>query len=82
MQIGEIREAQRRIQFEFTAWPTLCISRLQVSRLWSLPSDVCDIALAHLVDIGFLACADGMFARRTPGRGRFVMRHTEPPQAA
>jgi hypothetical protein len=81
MQVGEIREAQRRIQFEFTAWPTLCVSRVQVSRLWSLPGDACDIALAHLVDVGFLACADGIFVRRNSGRG-LVMRHTEPPQAA
>ena len=79
----EIREARRRIQIEFTEWPTLKLSLVQARRLWNLPKGVWDVALAHLVDLGFLSYTGGLFLRRGLGRGSFAIRRnrTHPPQA-
>jgi hypothetical protein len=84
MHAADLGEALRRIQIEFTDWPTLSLTRVQAQRLWNLPGDVCDTALAYLVDIEFLRHVDGVFARRELDRGRFGIRQgwVQPPQAA
>ncbi|HZT75166.1 MAG TPA: hypothetical protein VFA27_00810 [Vicinamibacterales bacterium] len=55
-------DAKLRIQIEFIEMPGLKLSRDQIQRLCGVPSDVCDAALATLVETGFLRQkADGSF---------------------
>jgi hypothetical protein len=54
-----------RIQVEYLEMPDLKLTEHQGQRLWQLPVDVCEGALALLVERGFLARAkDGGFVRR------------------
>jgi hypothetical protein len=52
-----------RIRGEFREMPGLRLTLAQAARLWSLEVDVCRSALTALVDRGWLACRDGVYAR-------------------
>jgi hypothetical protein len=56
-------DARLRIQIEFIEMPGLKLSRGQVQRLCGVPHDLCDDALATLVQSGFLRQKqDGRFS--------------------
>jgi Fic family protein len=53
-----------RIRGEYLEMPGLRLTVPQALRLWGLPQDVCEYALARLVEEGFLRrTADGAFVR-------------------
>jgi hypothetical protein len=53
-----------RIQMEYLEMPGLKLTLRQARRLWNLPGDLCESALATLVEKGFLTQArDGSFLR-------------------
>ncbi len=55
-----------RIAVDYIEMPDLVVTARQAVRLWDIPSDVCDTALAALVERGFLArTRGGAFLRRT-----------------
>lgn len=55
-----------RIRGEYSEMPGLRLTVPQALRLWGLPRDVCESALARLVEQGFLRqTAEGAFVRRT-----------------
>ena len=65
MELSDIRQAMTRIQMEFIEMPEMRLTRAQVRRLLNLPLDPCEVALASLVQSGFLAqTADGAFLHR------------------
>ena len=60
-----------RIRVEYIEMPDLTLTPAQARRLWHLPREVCDAALATLLSSGFLALTrDGRFLRRGAGTGR------------
>lgn len=64
-----VETALLRIRIEYIEMPDLKLTRAQARRLWNLPQEVCDTALARLVGSGFLGLtADGQFLRRGLGR--------------
>ena len=61
----DFRQALMAIQMEYVEMPGLTLTLPQVERLWNLPIDLCQAAIAVLVTTGFLAIApDGSFRRR------------------
>jgi hypothetical protein len=83
MDLVEVTDAIRSIQVDFIEWPTLKLSLRQARRLWSLPIDVCETALLHLTDVGFLSLVDGVYLRRGLSRRPMVRRpEPDPRQAA
>jgi len=59
-------DALVRIQMEYLEMPGLKLTPQQARRLWGLPADVCDAALASLVEQGFLAqTRAGSYVRRS-----------------
>jgi hypothetical protein len=64
MDLAEIREALHRIRMEYVEMPEMKLTLAQMRRLLNLPADVCEVALASLVDSGFLVRRpDGAFVR-------------------
>ncbi len=62
-------ETVKRIRIEYTEMPDMRLSFAQARRLWNLPPDRCESALAVLVQSGFLArTPDGCFLRRAAER--------------
>jgi hypothetical protein len=60
----QILEALVKIQIEYVQMPQLKLTARQVRRLWSLPHDVCEAALAALICKGFLVhLGDGAYVR-------------------
>jgi hypothetical protein len=58
-------EAVTRIAMEYIEMPDLKLTASQARRLWNIPADVCDRALAALVARGFLMqTRAGAFLRR------------------
>jgi hypothetical protein len=58
-------EAILRIAVDYMEMPDLIVTSRQAQRLWNLPSDICDGALATLVGRGFLIqTRAGAFLRR------------------
>jgi hypothetical protein len=54
------------IRLEYHEWPALKLTFWQAQRLWNLPDDLCERALASLVrDEFLLVTASGTFVRRT-----------------
>jgi hypothetical protein len=49
--------ARARIQIEYIEMPDLKLTLAQVGRLCNLPKDVCEAAIASLVESGFLSTA-------------------------
>lgn len=78
MNVVEVTDAIRSIQVDFIEWPTLRLSLRQARRLWSLPIEVCETALLHLTDVGFLSLVDGVYLRRGLGRRRPIVRQPKP----
>jgi hypothetical protein len=61
---SHVREALVRIQTEYVEMPHLKLTARQVQRLWSLPNEVCEAALAALLLTGFLVqLSDGAYVR-------------------
>ncbi len=59
-------DALFRIQMEYLEMPGLKLTIQQARRLWGLPLDLCEVALARLVEQGFLARTDaGWYVRRS-----------------
>jgi hypothetical protein len=54
MELSEVREALLRIQMEYTEMPEMKLTLPQARRLMNLPLDACEVALATLVQTGFL----------------------------
>lgn len=55
-----------RIRGEYSEMPGLRLTVPQALRLWGLPRDVCEYALARLVEDGLLRrTSDGAFVRHT-----------------
>jgi hypothetical protein len=53
------------MQMEYVEMPELKLTLWQASRLWTLPIDMCEAALATLVATGFLVqTTDGAYRRR------------------
>jgi hypothetical protein len=64
MELAEIREALHRIRMEYVEMPEMKLTLGQMRRLMNLPVDACEVALATLVDTGFLVRrSDGAFVR-------------------
>jgi hypothetical protein len=64
-----VEKALVRIRIEYIEMPDLKLTGAQARRLWNLPQEVCDAALARLVGTGFLGLThDGQFLRRGLGR--------------
>ncbi len=64
MELGDIRYALTRIQMEYTEMSEMRLTRSQVCRLLGLPVEACEVALASLVQSGFLVQnGDGTFLR-------------------
>ncbi len=64
MELADIRQAQTRIRMEFLEMPEMRLTRCQVRRLLNLPLEACDVALATLVQSGFLSQTEhGAFRR-------------------
>lgn len=58
----------QRVRGEFEEMPCLCLTRVQVQRLFDLREDVCKRLLARLVDEGTLTCGpDGRYRTRNAG---------------
>jgi hypothetical protein len=66
-----VQEALVRIQTEYVEMPHLKLTARQVQRLWSLPNEVCEAALAALLLTGFLVqSSDGAYVRERVARAR------------
>ena len=64
MDVKEIRDALHRIQMEYVEMPEMKLTMRQTGRLFNLSADACSVALATLVDVGFLVQSrDGAFLR-------------------
>jgi hypothetical protein len=64
MELADIRIALHRIRMEYVEMPEMKLTLAQMRRLLNLPVDVCEVALATLVDSGFLVRrSDGAFVR-------------------
>lgn len=64
MDAADIREALHRIRMEYVEMPEMKLTLSQLRRLMNLPLDSCEVALATLVDSGFLVRRrDGAFVR-------------------
>lgn len=60
-----VHAARIRIQIEFIEMPGLRLTLPQIARLCGVPREICEPAVAMLVNGGFLAStADGAFLRR------------------
>ena len=67
----DVREALLKIQIEYVEMPQLKLTARQVQRLWSLPMEVCEAALAALIRQGFLVQSrDGVYVRHWRSRER------------
>ena len=72
MMAPPLEDIIKRIRIEYVEMPDLRLSFAQARRLWNLPADRCENALASLVQSGFLAqLPDGSFLRRATGADRF-----------
>ena len=77
MELTEIREALHRIRMEYVEMPEMKLTLAQMRRLLNLPIEPCEIALATLVDTGFLVRRqDGAFVRG-PALASVVLGHIE-----
>jgi hypothetical protein len=78
--IGASNEVLGRVQAEFMEMPGLCLTELQVRRMWSLDEASCREALRTLVEAGFLfQTRAGAFMRvelSTPLKARGPARST------
>lgn len=69
MEFSEVREALVRIQMEYTEMPEMKLTLPQARRLMNLPLEACEVALATLVQTGFLVqLRTGVFLRRSDQR--------------
>lgn len=69
MESAQMDNARLRIRVEYIEMPDLKLTCAQARRLWNLPQEICDAALASLVGTGFLwRTHDGRFLRRGLGR--------------
>lgn len=60
----DVSDARTRIQIEFIGMPAMQLRRDQVRRLLNLDPEPCDVALASLVESGFLVkSSHGTFLR-------------------
>ena len=65
MNSTDFRQALVTMQMEYVEMPELKLTLWQASRLWTLPIDMCEAALAALVATGFLVhTPDGLYRRR------------------
>jgi hypothetical protein len=80
----EWRHAFTRIQVEYIEMPDLKLTLAQIRRLCDLPEDLCEPAVAALLQAGFLWRApDGKFVRRALGRaGREISESDIDPRAS
>ena len=64
MELADIREALHRIRMEYLEMPEMKLTLAQTRRLMNLPLEATEVALARLVDTGFLVQRhDGAFVR-------------------
>jgi len=64
MELTDIRDALHRIRTEYVEMPEMKLTLAQMRRLLNLPLEPCEVALASLVDSGFLVRRqDGAFVR-------------------
>ena len=80
----EWRHAFTRIQVEYIEMPDLKLTLAQIRRLCDLPEELCEPAVAALLQAGFLWRApDGKFVRRALGRaGREISESDVDPRAS
>ena len=65
MELVDIRQALIRIQMEYIEMPEMKLTLMQTRRLLNLPLEACEVALASLVESGFLIQSQsGAFLRR------------------
>jgi hypothetical protein len=61
----DLRQALKTMQMEYVEMPELKLTLRQAGRLWTMPLDQCQAALATLVATGFLMqTKDGAYLRR------------------
>jgi hypothetical protein len=61
-----LRDVVELMEMEFEEMPDLELTFWQAQRLWNLPSDLCERALAALIGSGFLTRSSaGAYVRRT-----------------
>src|SRR3954468_1721892 len=79
----EWRHAFTRIQVEYIEMPDLKLTVAQIRRLCDLPEELCEPAVAALIQAGFLWRApDGRFVRRALGRsGREISESNVDPRS-
>jgi hypothetical protein len=64
MELRDVHDALARIRSEYTEMPEMRLTLPQLKRLLNVPMEACEIAVAALVESGFLAhAADGSFSR-------------------
>ena len=51
------------IRDEYDQMPGLCLTLPQAQRLWALDAQTCHVALARMVDVGFLAASPFGYVR-------------------
>lgn len=69
MVVQDWRHAFTRIQIEYIEMPDLKLTLAQIRRLCDLPQDLCEAAVAALLQVGFLwRAGDGRFVRCAFGR--------------
>jgi len=69
MTAADLLDAQRRIRVDYDEWPMLKLTFPQAVRLWSLPHDICQAAMANLVHADYLQHRNGVYLRRALGLG-------------
>lgn len=66
MERDQIDDAMALMRMEFQEMPELKLTLRQAKRLWNLPADVCQAALASLVSADFLVQThEGSYLRRS-----------------
>lgn len=76
MQTINHEDAVTRIAVDYIEMPDLIVTARQATRLWNIPADICERALAALVDRGFLVqTRTGAFLRRGAASASLPLAH-------
>jgi hypothetical protein len=60
---ARVRDLVGLIRSEYDEMPGLCLTRVQVQRLWLLEPEACDTVLRAMVDAGYLRLTAGGYVR-------------------
>jgi hypothetical protein len=66
MHLTQVSDLIELMRMEYAEIPELKLTFWQAQRLWNIPGEVCERALASLIKTGFLArTGDGLYVRRS-----------------